>query len=138
MRCLFSANCENQQHSVLGTICVNNSFLRFVVDKSNLLVFLFLKLGSVRVSVVSNTSKSRNPSKGADVSFLTLQLLPNPLTSTSARMPSTLSKANFHEQDYRKVGQRMLTSSSKESPRLSNTFRRLGLKVLLEVVGGNV
>ena len=86
-------------------------------------------------------SKSRNPSKGAGVSSLSLQLQPNPPTSTSAKMPSTSSKANFHELDYRKVGRRMLTSLSKESRRLSKTFQRLGLKVLLQVfqnVGGNV
>ena len=86
-------------------------------------------------------SKSRNPSKGAGVSSLSLQLQPNPPTSTSAKMLSTSSKASFQKLDYHKVGLKMLTSSSKESPRLSKRFLRLGLKVPLQVfqnVGGNV
>jgi hypothetical protein len=81
---------------VLGTICVNNSFLRFVAFKSNLLVFFLSQLGSKRESQGTHEDHQSHgrPSKGADVIFLTLQLLP---TSTSARMPSILSKANFHE-----------------------------------------
>ena len=131
---------------MLGTICVNISFLRFVVNKSNLRQifpsYARSKSKHPRKSkLTKEPSKSKSLSSDAGVSSLSLPLQPNPPTSTSARMPSTSSKANFHELGFQKAGRKMSTSSSKESPTLSRIFQRLGLKVRLQVfqnVGGNV